>query len=254
MRIITALLSFVLGTGVAGAQSAREHIALGDRAYESMHADGALAHFEEAIEADPRNYEALWKASRSAVDIGSGSVEANRARTLFTSAERYARRAVALEPGDAEGYFSLSRALGKTALTQSPRGRVRFATEIRSTALECLRIKSDHAGCLHVMGMWNAEVMRLNSITRLIAKNILGGRVFGTASWKEAIRYMLASVAAEPARIVHRVDLGEIYSDTGDKAAARAEFETALRLPLTDVNDKGYKEQARAWLASNPAG
>jgi hypothetical protein len=48
------------------------------------------------------------------------------------------------------------------------------------------------------------------------------------------------------------VDLGEIYSDTGDKAAARAEFETALRLPVTDVNDPGYKEQARVWLASNP--
>jgi hypothetical protein len=65
---------------------------------------------------------------------------------------------------------------------------------------------------------------------------------------------MRASVAAEPARIVHRVDLGEIYSDSGDKAAARAEFETALRLNVTDVNDPGYKEQARAWLASNPTG
>lgn len=254
MRIMAALLSIVVAAGVADAQSASEHIALGDRAYEAMHAADALEHFENALAADPRSYEALWKASRSAVDIGSGPVEAGRARALFTSAERYARRAVALEPGDAEGYFSLSRALGKTALTQSPRGRVRFATEIRSSALECLGIKPDHAGCLHVMGMWNAEVMRLNSVTRMIARNILGGRVFGTASWKEAIRYMQASVAAEPARIVHRVDLGEIYSDTGDRARARAEFETALRLPVTDFNDQQYKAQARAWLSSNARG
>ncbi|MGK2961609.1 MAG: tetratricopeptide repeat protein [Gemmatimonadaceae bacterium] len=253
MRIITTLLFFTLAAGVADAQSAREHILLGDRAYEAMEARSALRHFEEALGVDPRNYEALWKASRSAVDIGSGPVEASSGRTLFTSAERYARRAVAVEPGDAEGYFSLSRALGKTALTQSARGRVRFATEIRASALECLRIKPDHAGCLHVMGMWNAEIMRLNSLTRMIAKNILGGRVFGTASWKEAIRYMRASVAAEPVRIVHRVDLGEIYSDTGDKVAARAEFETALRLPATDVNDPGYKAQARVWLDSNRA-
>ncbi|MGI9044919.1 MAG: hypothetical protein ACR2GK_12480, partial [Gemmatimonadaceae bacterium] len=186
------------------------------------------------------------------VHIGQGSGGASGARSFSTPPERYAGRAVALEPGDAEGYFSLSRALGNTALTQSARGRVRFATDIRSSALECLRIDPDHAGCLHVMGMWNAEVMRLNSITRMIAKNVLGGKAFGTASWKEAIRYMRASVAAEPARIVHRVDLGEIYSDTGDKAAARAEFETALRLAVTDVNDPGYKAQARVWLASNP--
>ena len=36
---------------------------------------------------------------------------------------------------------------------------------------------------LHVMGMWNAEVMRLNTFSRAVAKNVLGGRVFGAASW-----------------------------------------------------------------------
>ena len=95
------------------------------------------------------------------------------------------------------------------------------------------------------MGMWNAEVMRLNSFTRMIARNILGGRVFGTASWNEAVRYMEASVAAEPERIVHHVDLAGVYDDVGEKAKARAEREAALRLPITDVNDKFYKEQAR---------
>ena len=100
-----------------------------------------------------------------------------------------------------------------------------------------------------MIGMWNAEVMRLNSVTRLIARNILGGRVFGTASWKEAVRYMEASVAAEPERIVHRVDLAGVYDDTGEKARARAELETALRLPVTDVNDESYKAEARALLA-----
>ena len=156
---------------------------------------------------------------------------------------------MALKPGEPEGHFALARALGKTALTQSPKSRIKYATEIRSQALECLRLDPKHGGCLHVMGMWNAEVMRLNSVTRSVAKNLLGGRVFGTASWNEAIRYMEASVAAEPDRIVHRVDLGEVYSDSGNKARARAEFETALRLAVTDVNDEQYKAQARRALS-----
>jgi uncharacterized protein HemY len=99
------------------------------------------------------------------------------------------------------------------------------------------------------MGMWNAEVMRLNSFTRMVAKNILGGRVFGTASWAEAVRYMEAAVAADPDRIVHKVDLADVYDDAGQKAKAREQREAALRLPLTDVNDKFYKQQARAGLA-----
>ena len=61
------------------------------------------------------------------------------------------------------------------------------------------------------MGMWNAEVMRLNGFTRMMAKNFLGGKVFGQASWPEAKRYMEESVANEPDRIVHRVDLAGVY-------------------------------------------
>ena len=246
MRYLTlALLLYSGAFSTARAQTAAEHIAIGDRDYVALDAPSALAHYEKAFAADPRSYEALWKASRSAIDIGSYAPDAARRNGLFASGEQYARRAIALNPQDDEGHFSLARALGKTALTQSPKGRVKYATEIRAQALECLRINPGHAGCLHVMGMWNAEVMRLNSFTRLIAKNILGGRVFGTASWKEAVRYMEASVAAEPDRIVHRVDLAEVYDDVGEKAKAKVEREAALRLPIGDVNDKFYKEQAR---------
>ena len=250
MRYLFSFLILSLAlSGPASAQSAEEHIALGDRDYTALEGASALANYEKAIAIDPRSYEALWKASRSAVDIGSLGTNSSRRSSLFNSAEQYARRAIALNPGDAEGHFSLARALGKTALSQSPRGRVKYATEIRARALECLRLAPQHAGCLHVMGMWNAEVMRLNAVTRLIAKNVLGGRVFGTASWKDAVRYMEAAVASEPERIVHRVDLAEIYDDVDEKGKARAEYEAALRLPVADVNDNSYKAQARAGLA-----
>ena len=247
MRFLySALICCAAAVSTAHAQTAADHIAVADRDYAALDAPSALAIYEKAIAADPRSYEALWKASRSAIDIGSYAPDAARRNSLYASGEQYARRAIALNPQDDEGHFSLARALGKTALTQSPRGRVKYATDIRAQALECLRINPKHAGCLHVMGMWNAEVMRLNSFTRMIAKNILGGRVFGAASWNEAVRYMEASVAAEPDRIVHHVDLASVYDEVGEKAKARAEREAALRLPITDVNDKYYKEQARS--------
>ncbi|HVF40258.1 MAG TPA: hypothetical protein VM939_10185 [Gemmatimonadaceae bacterium] len=240
--------SLIFVNGTASAQSAREHITMGDRDYGALNAPGALAHYEQAIAVDADNYEALWKASRSAMDIGSYASDAAKRSALFASAENYARKAVALNHPDAEGHFALARAVGKAALTQSPRGRVKYGAEVQKYALECLRRDSRHAGCMHVMGMWNAEVMRLNSFTRAIARNFLGGRVFGSASWKEAVRYMDEAIAIEPDRIVHRVDAGEIYIDVGDRVKAKAAFEAALRLPSTDVNDKYYKEQARRRL------
>jgi tetratricopeptide (TPR) repeat protein len=249
MRFVRPAFFLLICSSSASAQTSSELIAAGNRDYVAMNAASALARYEQAIKMDPSSYEALWRASRSAVDIGSYSNDKQRREALFASAEQYARRAVQLNPADAEGHFSLARALGKTALTQSARGRIRFATEIRSQALECLRIDPKHGGCFHVMGMWNAEVMRLNSLTRLIAKNVLGGKVFGTASWKEAVRYMEASVANDPGRIVHYLDLAEVYRDVGDIARSRAMFEAVLRMPATDVNDRFYKEQARAALS-----
>lgn len=248
-HLLTALLLSV-ATAVASAQSSSASVAAGDKDYAALSAASALSHYEKALAADPRNFEALWKASRSAVDIGSYASSASKRTTLFSTAEQYARRALALNPDHAEGHFALARALGKTALDQSPRGRVKYATEIRTHALECLKLEPGNGGCLHVMGMWNAEVMRLSGFTRMVARNFLGGKVFGSASWGEALTYLQRSVASDPDRIVHHLDLAGVYRDTGDAVHQRSELETVLRLPAADFNDHHYKEEAKAQLAA----
>lgn len=238
----------LLAAGIAGAQAAPNHTALGDRDYAAMNPSSALAHYEAAIAIDPKDYDALWKASRSAVDLASYDQTSEKRGILYKNAELYARRAVAARPDDAEAHFHLARALGKNALTLGPRARIKYATDVRTQALECLKLNPRHAGCLHVMGVWNAEVMRLSGFTRMLARNLLGGKVFGSASWKDAQRYMEEAVAAAPDRIVHRIDLGEIYIDMNQKAKARTEFETALKLTVTDFNDRHYKAQAERAL------
>jgi tetratricopeptide (TPR) repeat protein len=235
---------------VAGAQNAADHVALGDREFAALNAKAALQHYEAAVAADPRDYEALWKASRSAVDLGENTTaEADRFK-LFKDGERYARRAVAANPGDAEGHFVLARALGRTALSLGTRDRIKYAGEVRAQALEALKYDPKHAGALHVMGVWNAEVMRLNGFSRMIAKNFLGGQVFGSASWGEARRYMEEAVRVDPVRLTHKLDLGEIYSDIGEKAKARDMYQQVVNGRATELNDPIYKRRAAAALKS----
>ena len=251
MSLRSSVIALALGVStlavtapVAVAQSATEHVAMGDREHASLNSAGALKHYEVALTTEPRNYEALWKAAREAVDLGESQTDEARKKELYRSGEQYARRAVEARSNDAEGHFQLARALGRTALSLGKKDRVKYAGDVRAQALEALKYEPRHAGALHVMGMWNAEVMRLNGFTRMVARNFLGGEVFGSASWPEAVRYMETAVTVEPDRITHRLDLGEIYADVGDKAKAREQFEAVLRLPATEPNDQARKAQA----------
>ena len=235
-------------TGVAGAQSPAEHIALGDSVYARFKPDEALPHYLAAIGTDSSNAEALWKAARSQIDLAEAERDEARRTGLSKSGEALARRSIRVNPQSADAHFTLARALGRRALSLGVRDRVKYATDVRAEALEALRLDPNHPGALHVMGVWNAEVMRLNGVSRFLAKNVLGGRVFGEASWGRAVTYIERAVAVDPHRIVHHLDLGKIYADVGDKAKAEAQLDLAIRGRRIDFNDPAFQREAQAAL------
>ena len=250
MRFIRTLLLFisVVTPGLAGAQGTTERLALGDREYAAVRPEPALRHYEAVIALEPKHYEALYKASRSEIDLGEVETDKDRRNQYYRKGEEYARRAVAVHPDSAEGHFALARALGRIALSLGPRDRVKYGTAVRDEAMAALKIDPKHPGALHVMGVWNAEIMRLNGFTRFVARNFLGGKTFDSASWKEAVRYMEAAVAVEPWRIVHRIDLADIYLDIRDTPKAKAQFEQIVKLANVDPKDPVYRKQAEAAL------
>jgi tetratricopeptide (TPR) repeat protein len=244
-RLLGAAVVLVVSASTSrlGAQSAADHIAIGDREHTAMNAPSALQHYQEAIKVDPRSYEALWKATREAVDVGEYAPKAQR-DSLYTAAELYARRAVEANPGGAEGHFHLSRSLGRKALSVGKRDQVRYAADVRTQSLEALKLDPKHPGALHVMGMWNYNVMKLNGMQRFMAKNFLGGKVFDSANWDEAQRYMEESVAAEPKRLVHHLDLARVFAARGNKDKAREHYEHAVNGTRSEFNDRHYQAAA----------
>ena len=214
-----------------------------------MRAQASLTDYQRALALDSTSYEALYKAAREAVDLGEFEPDAAVKAQDFALAETYARRAIAVNPTGPDGHFHLARALGREALAVGGRKRIRFAKEVRAEALAALAQDSTHPGALHVMGVWNAEVMRLSGIERFIARNLLGGGILGKASWHDAQQYMEKTVALEPKRIVHHLDLGKIYADIGEKAKAREQFEIVLASPNAEYNDPHYKQDAERQLS-----
>jgi len=248
IRRVIAAAAWLAGAVPAAAQSANELMAAGDRESAARRPAAALATYERALQLDPKSALLAWRVAREAVDLGEFEKDERRRTALYAQATDHARRAVAAAPADPEAHFHLSRALGRTALALGPRERVKLAVEVRDHALETLRLNPRHAGAAHVMGVWHAEVMRLNGVARTVARAFLGGQVFASASWREAIRFMELSVAIEPERLVHRLDLARVYRDADRPADARAAYEAALRSPLLDANDDTYRQHAESEL------
>ncbi|MDQ2891064.1 MAG: hypothetical protein M3R65_11020 [Gemmatimonadota bacterium] len=230
------------------AQSAAEWLTRGNTAYDARDAGEAVADYEKALAVEPGNYEALWRIARGQVDLAQAEPDADRRAAMYRTAQEQATRAVAANPNGADGHFVLAESLGRMAQTMGSRDRVKYAGKVRDQAMECLRLDSKSAPCLHVMGVWNAEIMRLNGFARMIARNFLGGSVFSEASWANARRYLEQAVSLEPRRIVHRLDLARVYADMGLTAQARTEYQSVIAGEVIDYNDPRYKTEAAAEL------
>lgn len=247
LRLAIASFAFLLPALLVG-QEVERAIAQGDRAAAELHPLAALSFYESAIALNPNSVVALARASKTAVDAGEQTNEKGPKMELFRKGERYARLALQHDSTDAELHFHLARALGRAALSVGVRDRVRYAVEIRAVTLAALARDPNHPGALHILGMWNAEVMRLNGVERFVAKNLLGGKVFGLASWHDAVENLEHAVRVDPTRLTHRLDLAKIYVDIGEKAKAREQLQRVLDGPAVDVNDPIYQREAQEVL------
>jgi tetratricopeptide (TPR) repeat protein len=246
---LAALL--VLAAGPLAAQSAEELIQQGIQAQLARDPATAAERLQAAVVLAPQSYEANWRTAEVLIDMGKqtpDSVKSASRDSLYALAERFARTAATLDPAAADGHYVLAAAIGRASLTKSKKERVKRAGEIRSEALAALAIAPEHHKALHVMGRWNAEIMRLSGLTRFFAKTFLGGKIFNAASWDSAVVYMERAVAASPENIYHRLDLGEILVDRDRYADARAQFEEIARLPVFDVMDPQYQARAASLL------
>jgi tetratricopeptide (TPR) repeat protein len=233
------------------AQTVAEHIRMGVEAQLARDPATALQHLEAALALDPQNYEANWRAAEVLTDIGKqtpDSVKSPERDSLYARAERLARVAAQAEPDSADGHYALALAVGRASLTKSKKERVRRAAEIRAEALRAIAINPEHHKAYHVMGRWNAEIMRLSGFQRFFAKTFLGGKIFNAASWDSAVVYMDKALAYSPENIYHHLDLAEILVDMHRYQEARIHLNQVENLPVYDVMDPVYKEQAAALL------
>ena len=235
----------------AYAQNVADQVAMGIAANGAHDPRMALRHFQAALSQDSSSYEANWRGALILINLGQlvpGSSKGKEQDSLYSLAERYATRAVASNPQGADGHFALAASIGLRSLTQGTKARIRQAGIIRQEALRTIQLNPRHDGAYHVLGLWNAEIMRLSGLSRFFARSFLGGGVLKEASWNNAIAYMQKAVELDPGRIYHHLELARIYADRKRTADAEAQLHAVESLPAREVTDSLYKRQGAELL------
>lgn len=237
--------------GGRSTQAATDPVAQGIAAFDRRDPATALQHFDDALRADSANYDANWRSALALVNLGAqtpDSVKSPERDSLYALAVERARRAVATKPDGAEGQFILANALGRSALSKPTDEKIKLAGEVRAAALRAIELNPSHDGAYHVLGRWNAEIMRLSGVNRFLAKNLMGGHVLSQASWDGAISNLERAVALDPSRITHHLDLARVYIDRKRWNDARAQLNAVDSLPVREFLDPQYKQTAAALL------
>lgn len=237
----------LLGSAPLAGQQVADHVAMGVAANDAHDTRTALQHFEAALEQDSMSYEANWRAALALIVLGEQTPSKGKGRqrdSLFLLARRYAGRAVAADSTRADGHFALAAALGLLVIDKGKKERIKSAAAIRREALRTIELNPRHDGAYHILGVWNAEIMRLSGLSRFFAKTFLGAGIFGQASWSRAIANMEKAVELDPGRIYHHLELARIYLDRKRTADARTQLRLVDSLPIREVMDSLYKQQA----------
>src|SRR5207247_9834545 len=103
-------------------------------------------------------------------------------------------------------------------------------------------------------GACHAEVKRLSGFQKVFAMTLFDGGFLDKGNWEDAQRYLARAVALKPQNIFHRLELAEVYVDLGKYSKAREQFTAIDPLPIADVLDHEYKQEAKQTLPDTKGG
>ncbi|HVN31074.1 MAG TPA: hypothetical protein VMT45_03730 [Thermoanaerobaculaceae bacterium] len=242
-----ATAAFLLGASVAGAADVAATIAAGDTAMDKLDLEGGIAAYRSALEVSPDSYEATWKLVRALTDKATLSKQLAEQKNLCIEAETLAREAVSLSPSDANGHTYLAVAVGKLALFEGGKRKVELSKEVKTEAEKALQLDPNDDVALHVLAIWNREMVELGWFLKSFAQLLYGK--FPPASLDAAISDLRRASELKPDVIPHHVELGITLASAKRWPEAKAELDKGLSLPTAWVTDDYYRELARESLA-----
>lgn len=241
--LLWAFFFFFSSQGLTWGETAPESdlaflLAEGDRMYdtrdEAGHSDRAVELYKKVPEIDPKNEAALWKLSQSfrwQGDIASSSEEK---LGRYKEGERWAKRAIEVNPQSIGGHLMLGIAYGRIGETQGVMKSLSLISPTKKEMNAVLESDPSNDVAHHVLGVLYRKV-----------PGLMGGSI------KKSIEALQEAVRLNPASTPSYLDLAKSYLEKGEKEKASATLEKLLSIdhPSDRVQSKMDRAEAEKLLA-----
>lgn len=196
----------------------------------------ALAAYEAALKIQPLHYGSLWRAAVLSVSIGNRYSDETRKSAYFAAANKYASRALEVQPEAGEGNYAMALALFSQAGLLSARDRLRIFKQLRPHVFLAAERRPDMPEAWQLLGRWYYRVAHYNVLEKTFSRILLGGYPQGASS-KKALEAMEKAHELDPLRIQYSYDLARMYKYQGSRRKAIAVLQQAIKLPTYTSED-----------------
>ncbi len=253
IRYFLLVTGLILLAPAAWSQTAEDYVKTGDDYYAQFNDEKALEAYLQAVEMDPTNYEALWKAARALIDVADAlpakdPATSEKQKKMYLQAEEYAQKAVKVNPNDTWGHFFLSAALGKRALLLGKKEQIQMSRRVKAEIEKAIELDPNNDLAYHALGRWHRRMAEIGGV-----KRALGGLLYGDiprGTFEESEKYLKKAVELRPDYTNHYLELGRTYLAMEKKDLATTCFQQCLDAPITTSKCELYKKEAAEELAA----
>ena len=206
----------------------------------------ALQKYLQLVKLESNNLVALCKTSELYAKLGKRQPTKPKQSEYYVSAKQYAEKALKVNENSSEANFVMAMAMGRMALMNSGKEKIKVVKEIRHYAERCIQLDPNNFKGYHILAKWHYEVSDLNAIERWLVKITYGG--LPPSSLEDAIRNYEKSKQLNPVFILNYLELAKAYHRNDEDKKAIAYLQAMLKLPSTQADDNSVKEEGRKLL------
>lgn len=220
-----------------------------DSLYQAYEEKQALELYNQILQENPNDYEALWRSSFLYSRIGNRLEDEDEQEEYYNNGIDLAERALEVDSTGTQSNFVMAVAMGRKALISGARDRVAASRDIKKYADRAIQYDSTNAGAWHVLGRWHFKVANLSWLERAAANTLFGG-IPGNASNEKAAEYIEKAIELDDDYVLYYYDLAKVYEEMGRDEQAISTCRDALDVTNLTPDDEKIKQDCRQLIES----